>query len=154
MKDCVICNLVSGSIPSWIVHRDSQVVCFLPKEPEAYGHTVIAPIDHYPDIYSGSEDSMGALMAAARKLALHYRERIGASGINLLHASGASAQQSVGHMHLHLIPRFEADGIDAWPALPGTDVGKDELLAALGLPDPAGPAAGALFPNPPRILPS
>ena len=152
MKDCVICNLASGSIPSWVVHRDPRVICFLPKEPEAYGHTIIAPIDHYPDIYSGTEDSMGALMSAAQYLALRYRERFGASGINLLHASGASAQQSVGHMHLHLVPRFDADGIDAWPTLPGTGMDKDEFLDVIRASAP-GPA-GSIFPNPPRILPS
>lgn len=152
MNDCVICNIVSGSIPSWVVQRDSRVICFLPKEPEAYGHTIIAPIDHYPDIYSGTEESMGALMAAARSLALHYRQRIGASGINLLHASGSSAQQSVGHMHLHLIPRFDLDGIDAWPALPGTGMNKAGFLEVLGRANPE--QHDSIFSNPPRILPS
>jgi len=152
MNDCVICSIVSGSIPSWVVHRDARVICFLPQELEVYAHTVIAPIDHYPDIYSGTEESMGALMAAAQSLALHYRQRFGASGVNLLHASGASAQQSVGHMHLHLIPRFDSDGVDAWPTLPGTEVNKDEFLAAVGEIGSGQP--DSIFPNPPRILPS
>ena len=131
MSDCVICSIISGSIPSWIIHQNAHVICFLPKEMEVHGHTVIAPIDHHPDIYSGTDESMAALMAAARSLALHYRQRLGASGVNLLHASGASAQQSVGHMHLHLLPRFDSDGVDAWPTLPGTKVSKDEFLASV-----------------------
>ena len=38
-----------------------------------------------------------------------------ADGINILHASGKSAQQSVPHFHIHLFPRKEGDGIEAWP---------------------------------------
>ena len=152
MSDCVICSLISGSIPAWVVHRDARVICFLPKEMEIYGHTVISPIDHYPDIYSGTEESMASLMAAARSLALHYRQQLGASGVNLLHASGVSAQQSVGHMHLHLLPRFDSDEVNAWPSLPGTEVSKDEFLATVGNADPGHP--DPIFPNLPRILPS
>jgi len=137
MDDCVICKIISGSIPSWIVYRDSRTICFLPREVEAYGHTVIAPVEHYPDIYAATGDSLGTLMATARKIALHYREQLGASGINLLHASGVSAQQSVAHMHLHLIPRFDADGLDGWRAFPGTTLDKDELLKKLQYAEPS-----------------
>jgi histidine triad (HIT) family protein len=151
MSDCVICRIISGSIPVWVVHRDARVICFLPQEMEVYGHTVIAPIDHYPDIYGATDESMAAIMTGARSLALHYRQKLGACGINLLHASGASAQQSVGHMHLHLLPRFDSDGVDAWPKLPGTVVSKDEFLATLGVTSPSQP--GSILPNPPRILP-
>jgi histidine triad (HIT) family protein len=142
MKGCPICDLVSWEIPSWIVYRDHEVVCFLPKEVEAYGHTVIAPINHVPDIYAASKETLGMLMAMGQRLALHYRDRIGASGVNLLHASGAVAQQSVAHIHIHLIPRFVDDGLDAWPTFPGTSVGKDELLRRLKIAEQAAPSNG------------
>ena len=36
-------------------------------------------------------------------------------GVNILNASGESAQQSVFHLHFHIIPRKNGDGIDIWP---------------------------------------
>lgn len=51
--------------------------------------------------------------------------------MNLLHASGVSAQQSVPHLHIHLIPRFDDDGLDAWPKFPALQYDKDELLEKL-----------------------
>ncbi|MCK4682067.1 HIT domain-containing protein, partial [Candidatus Bipolaricaulota bacterium] len=66
-----------------------------------------------------------------KKLAIHYNDRIGSSGVNVLHASGVSAQQSVPHLHIHLIPRFDDDGLDTWPNLPVLQVDKDELLEKL-----------------------
>lgn len=113
MTNCVICAIVAGSIPAWVVYRDADVICFLPKVMNAYGHTLIAPTTHYADIYTTLVHSLEKVMAAAQKLALHYATQIGSSGVNLLHASGASAQQSVFHLHFHLILRFEQDGLDA-----------------------------------------
>lgn len=52
-----------------------------------------------------------------KKLSIHLKETIGATGINLLHASGEDAQQSVNHFHIHLLPRFKDDSINAWPKL-------------------------------------
>jgi len=51
--------------------------------------------------------------------------------VNLLHASGVSALQSVPHLHIHLIPRFDDDGLDAWPKFPALQYDKDELLEKL-----------------------
>ncbi|MGB6881751.1 MAG: HIT domain-containing protein, partial [Microgenomates group bacterium] len=37
-----------------------------------------------------------------------------ATGINILNASGKDAQQSVFHLHFHLVPRYLNDGLDMW----------------------------------------
>jgi histidine triad (HIT) family protein len=37
-----------------------------------------------------------------------------ATGINLLHATGKDAQQSIFHFHLHVVPRYPQDGLDLW----------------------------------------
>lgn len=58
-------------------------------------------------------------MAAVQKVARHCVNRCGYDGMNLLNASGESADQSVSHLHLHLIPRRKGDGIDAWPPFEG-----------------------------------
>jgi histidine triad (HIT) family protein len=53
---------------------------------------------------------MSAIKLISRKL-----KQTGADGINLLHASGKSAQQSCFHFHFYLIPRYKDDGLDTWP---------------------------------------
>ena len=133
MNDCVICKLVSNELPSWIIHEDENVICFLPLELEAFGHTVIAPKSHYADLFSVSTKSLNRLFAVIQKVALHYQTALGATGVNLLHASGISAGQSAPHLHFHLVPRFDEDGLNAWPTFPKTQQDKDELLKKLQL---------------------
>jgi hypothetical protein len=38
----------------------------------------------------------------------------GATGVNLLHAIGRDAKQSVLHFHIHVIPRYLRDGLELW----------------------------------------
>ncbi len=133
MQTCVICQLVRRELPSWVVYEDEHVLCFLPLEVEAFGHTVIAPKAHHVDLFGSPADVVAAVLAVVQKVALHYQKVLGATGVNLLHASGVAAGQSVPHLHFHLIPRFEGDGLEAWPALPRTELGKDELLEKLRL---------------------
>ncbi len=133
MNNCVICKLVSDELPSWIIYEDEDVICFLPLEVEAFGHTVIAPKPHYADLFSAPAEVINRLFAVIQKVGLHLKTALDATGINLLHASGASAGQSVPHLHFHLIPRFDGDGLDAWPKFPQTQQNKDELLKKLRL---------------------
>jgi histidine triad (HIT) family protein len=39
------------------------------------------------------------------------RRALGPDGINLVHATGRAAWQTVFHFHLHLVPRREGDGL-------------------------------------------
>lgn len=113
MNGCVICQLVNYELPSWVIYEDENVICFLPLEVEAFGHTIIAPKLHYADLFDTPAEVLGCVTAVIQKVAQHYRAATDAVGINLLHASSIAAQQSVLHLHFHLIPRFENDGIDA-----------------------------------------
>ncbi len=134
MKEiCVICDLAVGRIPRWVVHETESVICFLPLELNTYGHTVIAPKAHFADLFALPEELLHELAGTAKRLAEHGKQVLGATGVNLLHASGADAGQSVPHFHLHLLPRFGGDGLNAWPELPAVTVDRDALLARLRL---------------------
>ena len=130
---CIICDLAAERIPRWVVHETETVICFLPLELNAYGHTVIAPKAHFADLYDIPKELLQELAVTVQHLARHYKLSLGAAGTNLLHASGADAGQSVPHFHLHLLPRFGGDGLNAWPELPAMPVDKDALLVRLRL---------------------
>ena len=133
MTACVYCRIIQRQIPSRVVYETPQVICFLPQAPEAYGHTLIAPKEHYTDLYTVPAPLLAELAAAAQKLALHYQSQIDATGVNLLHASGTSAGQSVFHFHVHLFPSFDGDGLNLWPQLPPATFDLDAMLHTLKL---------------------
>jgi histidine triad (HIT) family protein len=133
---CPFCAIVDHSELADLVYEDDSVICFLPKVLNAYGHTLIAPKAHYETVWSIDRAVLTQLMVVVQELSRHYRSHLAATGFNLLHASGPDAQQSILHFHLHLLPRFAADGLDGWPHLPVVEVNRLELVTRLQLPQP------------------
>jgi histidine triad (HIT) family protein len=131
MNNCIFCQIINKQAPAWIVYEDEDVICFLPQKVEVYGHTLIVPKQHYVDLYDIPENVLCDLVKVAKKLTLVYKEKINATGANLMHASGVDGQQSVFHFHFHLLPRFKDDRLDTWPKLPKVKIDKDELLKKL-----------------------
>ena len=131
MSECIFCGIAARTAPARIVHENSDVICFLPVRLEVFGHTLIVPKRHYQDLFDIPADALAAVGEAGRELANAYRGTLGATGANLLHASGADAEQSVFHFHVHLMPRFPGDGFSTWPKLPKFDADPDAVHARL-----------------------
>jgi len=114
MDSCVFCRIVEGRAPANRVLENERVVAFLDIHPTAAGHVLVAPRAHSDDLGQASDADMAALLKMARRIGERQKERLGATGYNILMATGASAQQSVFHTHLHVVPRFDGDGLDLW----------------------------------------
>ena len=115
MNDCVFCKIINGEIPANIVYENGKVLAFLDINPINRGHTLIVSKKHYRDISEITEDCLKDVVVVAKKIAGAMEIGLGADGINILHASGKAAQQSVFHFHIHLVPRYRDDGLNTWP---------------------------------------
>jgi histidine triad (HIT) family protein len=128
---CAFCDIVSGRSQADVVYEDSDAIGFLPLRLQAYGHTLLVPRRHVAALWEMTDADLAGVMRAARELSARWRKTLSATGFNLLHASGPDAQQSVPHFHLHLLPRFPADGLDAWPDLPEVKAERSEWVRVL-----------------------
>ena len=117
MMECNFCKIVSGILPSYKIYEDKNTLAFAPLKEDIISprHLVLIPKNHYNDIYDISKEELIHIILATKTIAQKLKERYKAEGINILHASGQAAQQSSFHFHLHLIPRYEDDGLDTWP---------------------------------------
>jgi histidine triad (HIT) family protein len=101
------------------VYRDGVAFAFFPREQEVRGHTVVAPLVHIATWPELGEEMVGGLFVAVQRVSQLLCARLSAEAVNVLFAGGPAAQQSVGHFHVHVLPRWRGDGLDAWPRLPG-----------------------------------
>ena len=115
MKECIFCKIINREVPANIVYEDERVLAFLDINPISRGHTLIVPKKHYTDIYDVTEDYLKEMAVIAKKMSVAMKKGLGADGVNILHASGEAAQQSVFHFHIHLVPRYRGDKLDTWP---------------------------------------
>ena len=107
--DCLFCRIIAGDVPSVRVHEDERTVAFMDIAPATRGHLLVVPRTHADDLHDIDPADLAACVTTAKTLAARLRDRLAADGINLLNSSGAAAWQSVGHFHMHVIPRYAGD---------------------------------------------
>lgn len=105
--------IVQGEIPSYKVYEDADVLAFLDLSQATPGHTLLIPKQHVADIYGYDEDLAARVLTKIPLVARAIRDSDPAIiGLNILMNNGAPAGQSVFHSHIHLIPRYENDGLN------------------------------------------
>lgn len=114
--DCVFCRIVAGDEPAYLVHEDPTTMAFLDINAVATGHTLVIPRDHAPTLTDLDPSGTGALFDTVRQVAAAIERALEPDGINAFHSSGAAAGQDVPHAHVHVIPRYEDDGITFAPS--------------------------------------
>ena len=124
--DCPFCEIVRRDDPdAREVFRDEHVVAFFPTEPATLGHTMVIPRQHIPDIWSLDEETAGHLARATVRLAVAVREAMKPDGLNIIQSNGKAATQTVCHLHVHIVPRWEGDAVGrVWP--PETTYSEDQ----------------------------
>ena len=114
MDVCIFCRIVRREQPATVVLNTTDVLGIVPLEPVLPGHTLLLPKRHFADLFDIDAHVLVALAVEAKHLAVRLRREFRATGVNLLHASGRDAQQSVFHFHLHVVPRYPGDGHNLW----------------------------------------
>lgn len=79
--------------------------------PAARGHLLILPKEHVKDIFAISETLGANIMEVTVRLARALRDTLAPAGLNLIQANGVAAGQTIGHFHLHLVPRYHGDEV-------------------------------------------
>jgi histidine triad (HIT) family protein len=103
MSDCLFCKIVKGEIPSDKLYEDDDLIAFNDINPQAPVHMLIVPKKHITSL-EAVEDGDAALMGKILLLIRNFaRERGVASGYRVVNNCGASAGQSVFHIHFHLL---------------------------------------------------
>lgn len=120
--DCIFCKIVVGELPAERVDEDEHTIAFMDINPWTRGHALVIPRNHSRNLYEVPADDLSHVMAAAQRLALRMRDRLDCAGVNLLNSCEAAAWQTVFHVHVHVIPRFENDPL----RLPGSPRQPDE----------------------------
>ena len=114
--DCIFCKLANGIIPTNSLYEDDIVNVIFDANPASEGHVLILPKEHFDNIYDLDGETAGKLFALATCIARAMKDALKCDGLNLVQNNGEVAGQTVNHFHLHLIPRYEGDGLNLnWP---------------------------------------
>lgn len=113
-EECIFCRIIKGEIPSEMVFRNRNVVAFMDLYPTNPGHVLVVAREHSTGIIDAKEGVLAEMMAASKKIAKAVMKAAGSDGFNLHINNGRAAGQVVPHVHFHIIPRHEGDGLVLW----------------------------------------
>ena len=117
MDNCIFCKIIKGDIPSYKIYEDEWTYAFLDIAKDAVGHTVVVSKKHVNNILDADEETLAKVMFAISKISNHYVNACGYDGVNILNNNNEAAEQSVMHLHFHIIPRRNNDNIKVFPEL-------------------------------------
>jgi len=103
MNDCLFCKIVAGEIPSTRVYEDDDLIAFEDVNPQAPVHVLVVPRRHIVSLDDAGEADqalLGKILIVTKKLAAALDV---AGGYRVVNNCGASAGQSVLHIHFHLL---------------------------------------------------
>lgn len=116
MDNCVFCRIVRGEIPATLVHQDELTIAFMDIGSVNPGHMLVAAKPHVENIQGMDERLAAAMFCMAARVARAADEVLHPQGISVYQANGKAAGQTVFHAHIHVLPRWENDGMEfTWP---------------------------------------
>ncbi len=114
--ECIFCKLVAGQIPAARVAEDALTLAFMDLGQVTPGHVLVSSKRHAATLFDLTPAEAGAVMQMAQRVAHAIGRAFDPPGLTLLQANGAVGGQTVGHFHMHVVPRHDGDGITfTWP---------------------------------------
>ncbi|NLY36460.1 MAG: histidine triad nucleotide-binding protein [Tissierellia bacterium] len=110
--DCLFCKIIEGSIPADVVYEDDHVLAFKDINPISPLHVLFVPKVHFVDLsdsYEKEEELLYVFKAIRNYVA---EENLNDKGYRLVINAGELGQQTVAHLHVHLISGRQL----SWPA--------------------------------------
>lgn len=115
MDNCLFCKIVKGDIPSFKIYEDEHSLAFLDISNDLEGHTLVISKAHYKNILDMDDVSLMHLMSAVSKVSNHYINECGFDGVNIISNANEAAEQTIMHVHIHILPRKDNDNIHVFP---------------------------------------
>lgn len=120
-EDCIFCKIVAGEIPCIKVFEDDRVLAFMDIMPLSKGHILVIPKDHYHNIVEIGPEFYAHIAKITCTISQAVQAALSPDGMNVQQLNGKAANQVVPHLHMHLVPRWQGDGItiSEWDPIPG-----------------------------------
>ncbi|MFD9428328.1 MULTISPECIES: HIT family protein [unclassified Streptomyces] len=131
---CPFCAIITGENTSArVIYQNDKITAFFPLDPATRGHTLVIPNRHVADFTDLTAVESRELGEGVHQTARAVRSALSPDGMNLIQSTGASATQTVPHVHFHVLPRWQNDRMTlSWPVgAAEADSAQDQTLITI-----------------------
>jgi histidine triad (HIT) family protein len=125
--DCPFCRLARGQDTSLssqadLIYRDRHVIALVSIDwwPNNPGHVLVAPAEHFENVYELPPALGAPLQTVIRNVALAMKDAYGCTGMSIRQNNEPDGAQDVWHHHTHVIPRYKGDNMHRSRLVPNT----------------------------------
>ena len=124
----IFAMILRGEAPAYKIYEDADVLAFLDIFPQSRGHVLVIPkASQARNILEVEPEVFGKLMSAVQRLTRVIVDELQPDGVQIAQFNGAPAGQTVYHIHVHIIPRWEGQA----PGVHGQGKADPQELEAL-----------------------
>ncbi|MBU0903490.1 MAG: HIT family protein [Gammaproteobacteria bacterium] len=124
----IFAQIIRGEAPCYKLYEDEDVLAFLDVFPQSYGHTLVIPKRSAArNILDIDAASLSKVMAVVQQITGVLVSELEPAGVQVAQFNGAPAGQTVFHIHVHIVPRYEGEALGVHAA----GKAEPEALAAL-----------------------
>ena len=128
MVDCIFCKIIKGEIPSVKVYEDDKFLVIISLGQTSKGHSLIIPKEHSTNILEMNTKLGCEMLELIQKIGKACIDGLDAEGFNIGVNTNSAAGQVIMHTHIHIIPRYNDDGLNMWGETESTE--EDRVLLA------------------------
>ena len=105
--DNVFAKIIRGEIPSHKVYEDDVVFAMMDIMPQSDGHMLVLPKQGSRNLLDADPEVLAETMKRVQMLARAVMTALGADGFRMAQFNGEAADQTVFHLHFHIIPAYD-----------------------------------------------
>ena len=127
----IFAKIIRGEAPCFKVFEDEVALAFMDLFPIGRGHTLVIPKRAQArNLIELPVAEIGPYMERVQRIAAAQVKALSPDGVTVMQFNGAPAGQSVFHLHVHVIPRWEGRPLGRHGHTPMADKQELEKIAA------------------------
>jgi histidine triad (HIT) family protein len=104
----IFAKILRGEAPCVKVYEDDEVISFMDIFPQSQGHFLVVPKGvESRNLLDFPAERLGPLFERVQKLSAAAIKALSPDGVIVTQFNGAPAGQTIFHLHVHIIPRYE-----------------------------------------------
>ena len=110
LADCIFCDIINGKLPCHLIYKDDNHIVILDRYPIDVGHSLIITKKPYEKLTDMSVKEIAELFSKIPKIVKAIIKATKADAFSIAQNNGKAAKQIIPHVHVHIIPRYNATG--------------------------------------------
>ena len=104
----IFAKILRGEMPSVCVYQDEGILAFMDVFPQSRGHVLVIPKQSTArNLLEETPETLKVLIIGVQRVAEAVRKALNPDGITITQFNGSAAGQTVYHLHIHIIPRWD-----------------------------------------------